>query len=100
MPGALMLSAKYLLQFASLVPNLCWGLSMAYALRVSIGLSAVERVGLDIVPVIPNGYEICVISAKMRELPFSISNGEAVLLKLVDAYLMAELGTNFLKSLW
>ena len=73
---------------------------MAYVLIVLIGLSVGERAGLAVVPVIPSGCEVCVISVRIQESPFSTSNGEAAHPKQVDAYLMAELGTNFLKNLW
>ena len=62
-----MLFAGYLLLFASLVLNLCWGLSMAYALRVFIGLSVGEKAGLAVVPVTCNGYGVCVIAVKRQE---------------------------------
>jgi len=75
-------------------------LSMAYALMVLIGLSVGERVGLAVVPVIQSGCEVCVISVRIQESPFSTSNGEGVHPNQVDAYLMAELGTNSLKNLW
>jgi hypothetical protein len=100
MLGVLMLSARYLPLFASLVLSLCWVLSMAYALMVLIGLSVGERVGLAVVPVIQSGCEVCVISVRIQESPFSTSNGEGVHPNQVDAYLMAELGTNSLKNLW
>jgi len=100
MPGELMLFARYLPLFASSALNLCWGLSTAYALKVLIGLSVEERVGLVAVRVILSGCEVCVISVKRQGSPFSTSNGEGVHPKLGGAYLMAELGTNFLKNLW
>ncbi len=100
MLGVLMRSARYLPLFASLVLNLCWGLSMTYALMVLIGLSVGERADLAVVPVILSGCEVCVISVKIQGSHFSTSNGEGVHQKQVDAYLMAELGMNFLKNLW
>jgi len=100
MLGVLMRSARYLPLFASLVLSLCWGLSMAYASMVLIGLSVGERVGPAVVPVILSGCEVCVISVKRQGSPFSTSNGEGVHPNQVDAYLMAELGTNSLNNLW
>ncbi len=42
-----------------------------------------------------NGYAIYEIVVKKLESPFFINNGEDVLQKLEDAYLMAERGMNF-----
>src|SRR5260370_2382442 len=94
MHGVLMLFARYLRLFASLVLNLCWGLSMACVLKVFIGLLVVERVGQAVVPVTLNGCGVCVIAVKRREEPFSISNGVVALRKLVDVYWMGKPGMN------
>ncbi len=67
MHGALMLSARSRHLYASLVLNPCWVLLMDYALKVFIGLSVVERVGLAVVLVTLNGCEVCVIGVKRRE---------------------------------
>ena len=72
---------------------------MIYALKVFTGLLVVERVGLDIVFAILNGYEACEIGANKRGLLSSINSGAVVRQRLAVVFLMGAHGMNFHKYL-